>query len=175
LAGALSVGAAVQTVSAAEREPVLTLGDFRLLGSGPSRAVVGVGAFNAFGYAPDDVVPAAHAELMYGGKIYGVGPLIGVMTNTEGGVFGFGGLYLDVRIGKRFVATPFLGVGAYHQSGSRDLDGVLQLRPSFTVAYELDSGIRVGLNYAHISNAGIHDTNPSDEEFHVTLSFPLPF
>jgi hypothetical protein len=160
---------------AAEPEAVLTVGDISLLGSGPSRAAGGVGVFNAFDYGPDDPVPAAHAEFMYGGKLYGVGPLIGVMANTEGGVYGFGGLYIDVRIGPKWVATPFLGVGGYHRGGSRDLGGVFQFRPSFTVAYELESGLRVGLNYAHLSNAGIHDTNGSDEEFHVTLSWPLGF
>jgi hypothetical protein len=160
---------------AADPEIVASWRDFHLLGSGPSRAVLGLGAFNAFQYDPDPVAPAAHAGFFYGGKLWGIGPVAGVMANSEGGVYGFGGLYLDVRIGDRWVLTPFLGAGAYHQGGSRDLGGTFQFRPSATLAYEFDSGFRVGLNYAHLSNAYLYDTNPSEEEFHVSFSFPLGF
>jgi hypothetical protein len=161
--------------AAADPEIVASWGDFALLGGGQSRAILGVGVFNAFQFDPDPVVAAAHAGYFHGGKLYGIGPVAGVMANAEGGVFGFGGLYVDVRIGERWVATPFLGVGGYHQGGSRDLGGVLQFRPSFTVAYEFDGGLRVGLNYAHLSNAGLHDSNGSAEEFYLSLSVPLGF
>jgi hypothetical protein len=160
---------------AADQEVVASVGNFHLLGRGPSRAVLGLGVFNAFQYDPDDVVPAAHVNFYYGGKLWGIGPVVGVMANVEGGVYGFGGLYLDVRIGDRWVLTPFLGAGAYHQGGSRDLGGTFQFRPSVTLAYEFDSGLRVGLNYAHLSNAYLYDTNPSEEEFHISFSFPLGF
>lgn len=172
---ALGLAADAAPASAADDAVVASWGDFHLLGSGPSRAVLGLGVFNAFEYAPDDAVPAAHADFFYGGKLYGIGPVVGVMANVDGGFYGFGGLYLDVRIGERLVATPFLGVGGYHKGGSRDLGGTFQFRPSFTVAYEFDSGLRVGLNYAHLSNAYLYDTNPSEEEFHITFSFPLGF
>jgi hypothetical protein len=109
---AAALPAAFSAPGAHAEDAVFSVGDFALLGSGPSRTAVGVGVFNAFGYAPDSPVPAAHAELMYGEKLFGIGPLVGVMANSEGGVFGFGGLYIDVRIGEKYMGTPFLGVGA---------------------------------------------------------------
>jgi lipid A 3-O-deacylase len=64
-------------------------------------------------------------------------------------------------------------MGGYHEGDSADLGGVFQFRESIDLAYRFDNGHRLGVRVAHISNAGIHDKNPGEEEILLTYSFSL--
>ena len=94
------------------------------------------------------------------------------MANADGGVFDYGGISADVAFG-RFVVKPLLAIGGYRQGQSGDLGGVFQFRQSLGLNYEFANRHRLGLNVAHISNAGIHNTNPGVEELHVTYAIPF--
>jgi len=48
-----------------------------------------------------------------------------------------------------------------------------ECRLSLAAAYELDDKSRLGLQIAHVSNAGLDHRNPDDNEVLVTLSLPL--
>ncbi|HJT06016.1 MAG TPA: acyloxyacyl hydrolase, partial [Stellaceae bacterium] len=82
--------------------------------------------------------------------------------------------YADVRLGN-LVITPFGGLGGYHRGDGEHLGGTFQFRLSLAVAYEFANRSRLGVQYAHISNARIHDINPGDNELLVTYSLPLGF
>jgi hypothetical protein len=67
-----------------------------------------------------------------------------------------------------------LGPGGYVQGHSKDLGGIFQFRTELWVAYQFDGGARLGARIAHLSNAGIHHSNPGEEELLVTYAPPFP-
>jgi lipid A 3-O-deacylase len=103
-----------------------------------------------------------------------IGPAAGIFGTTSGGVFDYAGFYADVTWG-RFVSTPLGAVGFYRRGSDENLGGTFQFRISASLAYQLDSGSRLGTQFAHISNAGLHKSNPGDNEVLATYSLPLPF
>ena len=96
-----------------------------------------------------------------------------MLANTDGGVFGYGGVYIDLTWGD-IVITPLVGLGGYAEGDSKDLGGVFQFLASGTVAYVFPNGSRLGVRLGHLSNAGIHDDNPGEEDLMLTYSLPLP-
>ncbi len=148
------------------------VGAVEFLGTGPSYVDVGVGVFDVFLEDDDITTPAARIELRWGEKLFFIGPAIGIMANTDGGVFGYGGIYADIRYGN-FILMPLLAVGGYHQGDSKDLGGVFQFRVGLGFNYQTDGGERIGIRLDHVSNAGTHSSNPGEEELLFTLSIPL--
>jgi hypothetical protein len=111
-------------------------------------------------------------EFRYGQKFLHIGPAVGVLANNKGGAFGYGGIYSDIKYGD-FVVTPLGAIGGYHRGGSEDLGGTFQFRLSLNVAYELSGQSRLGVQFAHISNAGIQSRNPGDNEVLATYAIPI--
>ncbi|MGH6943958.1 MAG: acyloxyacyl hydrolase [Geminicoccaceae bacterium] len=156
----------------AEEAPVTkfaTLGPIVVHGSEKDALQLGVGYFDAF---DDFSAPGANVEYRFGRKLLFIGPALGLLANTDGGVFGYFGIYADLSIANIYV-TPQLAMGAYHTGDSRDLGGVFQFRESIDVSYRLANGNRFGIRVAHISNADIHEENPGEEELYVTYSIAL--
>ena len=114
---------------------------------------LGVGAFDRGGSA------AGLAELRLGTNLLHIGSALGVLANTDGGIYGDGGLYFDLPLG-RFVITPLGAIGGYEKGDGRDLGGVVELRGSITAAYAFASGSRLGIQVGHISNLGLYSHNP---------------
>ena len=146
----------------------------QLLGSEPSYLDLAAGAFDIQGHREAGTSGEGRIEFRYGQKFLYIGPAAGVLATTRGGVFGYAGFYADIAWG-RFVLTPLGAVGAYSRGSDENLGGVFQFRTSAVITYEFDSGARLGFQFAHISNAGIHKRNPGDNETLLTYSFPLPF
>ena len=175
LIGALiALSPSAQAVAENQREGFHRLGPIEILGDALSYAEVGLGAFDVFterdGSAERSGV--AQIQLRWGQKLYFIGPVIGLLGNTDGGVFGYGGIYADLAYGN-LVVTPVLAAGGYSEGGSKDLGGVFQFRLELGVAYEFDDGTRIGVRLGHISNAGIHDDNPGAEELFITFAIPF--
>jgi hypothetical protein len=95
------------------------------------------------------------------------------MANTDGGIFGYGGAYVEFRPVDRIVLLPSAGVGGYRQGGSKPLGGVFQFHLGFTAVYQFDNDSRLGITFAHISNAGIHDRNPGANSLLLTYGMPV--
>ena len=178
LSGLLALlGLSDQPVSAQERKVAFQLGPIEVLGDEPSYADLGVGVFDPFSFQGERATSAAAAvQLRWGRKLWVIGPAIGLMANTDAGLFGYGGIYADLSYDRfdRFVVTPMFGVGGYVQGHSKDLGGVTQFRTEIGVAYQLDDGARFGVRIAHISNAGLHHSNPGTEELQLTYALPFP-
>lgn len=98
----------------------------------------------------------------------GFGPVIGLMVNSDGGVFGYGGVQTDVVLAERWIANGAAGIGGYASGDGPDLGGVFQFHLSGTLAYEVANGHRLGLTWAHISNASIHEANPAANSVLIT-------
>jgi lipid A 3-O-deacylase len=173
-AAALLCGLTAGAAAAETGSTPLQLGSAQVAGDEASYLDLGVGTFGtrAGHVAPD--AGEGRVELRYGKKIFYLGPALGLLANTRGGVFGYAGLYADLHLGN-VVITPFGGVGGYHRGDGEHLGGTFEFRLSLAAAYEFADRSRLGLQYGHISNAGIHDINPGDNELLVTYSFPLGF
>jgi lipid A 3-O-deacylase len=171
LFGGLVAWSGLAVADAEERPttPYFTLGPVVVHGDEADALMLGLGAFDPFDNGKS---AAATLEYRLGRKLFVIGPAIGGMANTQGGLFGYFGLYGDISVGKVYV-TPQLAVGAYHQGDSRDLGGVFQFRETVELSYRFDNGQRLGFRVAHISNAHIHEVNPGEEEYYLTYAIAL--
>jgi hypothetical protein len=128
-------------------------------------------AAGAFDFGKEDVA-ALRWEGRGGRKLGFVGPAAGVLATLDSSVYGYVGVFADLAV-HRLVLTPLFGVGLYHDGGGKDLGGTLEFRSALTIAWEMESGARTGVQFAHISNADLHDENPGANE--LLLSFSIPF
>lgn len=163
-------------ITASAQETFARLGPVALLGDTPNHLLLGAGVFDFLdegsSQTDGDRAAAANLELQFGDKLLFVGPAIGLTANVSGGLFGYGGLYADLALGD-IIVTPLVGIGGYRQGDSKDMGGVFQFRVELGAAYAFDDGTRLGLRYAHVSNADVHDDNPSEEEFFLTYAWPF--
>ena len=124
----------------------------------------------------DDVNDSAMlgAEYRFADQFNGLRPVLGVMANADSGAYVYGGAYWDLPLGTApFVISPGFAVGAYNEGASKDLGSTLEFRSTLEVAYEFDSGHRLGVAISHLSNAGIGDSNPGTETVQAVYSYPL--
>lgn len=114
------------------------------------------------------------AEYRFKDQFNGLRPVLGVMANDDSGAYVYGGAYWDLPLGTApFVISPGFAVGAYNQGASKDLGSALEFRSTLEIAYEFDSGHRLGAAISHLSNAGIGDSNPGTETVQLVYSYPL--
>jgi lipid A 3-O-deacylase len=144
------------------------LGPIVVHGNEADNLLLGLGVFDL----RDDTSPAGTIEYRFGRKVFVLGLSLGLMANTDGGLFGYVGTYGDLSY-KRIYFTPQMAMGGYHDGDSSDLGGVFQFRLSLDIAYRFDNGHRLGVRGVHISNAGVNDHNPGEEELFLTYSVPL--
>ena len=55
-------------------------------------------------------------------------PMIGLMGNSEGGVYGYGGVNLDIYLGGRWVVMPNFAIGGYRRGASKSLGSCIKFR-----------------------------------------------
>ena len=132
-------------------------------------------ALSAGGYDVNDNESAAEAriEFRWNRKFLGFKPMIGLMGNSKGGVYGYGGVNLDVFLGPRWVMTHNFAMGGYRRGASKDLGNVLEFRSGLELAYRFDDRARLGVAFQHISNASISANNPGTESLVLTYSIPI--
>jgi len=150
-------------------EPFYTSGRFSVAGDSYNYADIGLGAFSFHNVDDGDGAGEVNLEFRFGKKYYFVGPLIGILANTDGGFYGYAGFYADLSYGK-FVLTPMAGMGGYHQGSSRNLGGVFTFRLALNFDYQITERTRVGLRLGHLSNANTHDKNPGEDEALITFA-----
>jgi len=153
------------------------VGGVEILGPGPDYVSAGIGAFDVVGESQERGVAnrSAVARLEYRRgreKLYFIGPMLGIAANTDGGVYGYGGIHAEAAYGS-FVLTPFAAAGGYRKGNSKDLGGVFGFRVGVGFNYELANRSLVGVEFAHRSNAYTQDINPGEEELFVTVALPF--
>jgi hypothetical protein len=100
-------------------------------------------------------------------------PLFGAMATSDGAVYGFAGVLVDLYFGNRIVVTPSFAPGLYSHGGGKDLGHVIEFRSGIELAYRFDDRSRIGIGISHMSNAGIGDQNRGEESAYVTYSIPI--
>jgi hypothetical protein len=143
-----------------------------LRGDDRSRLTLGAGAYYIFPENNSNSSAAFVAEYRFGRKLWYLGPALGVMANTDGAVNPYFGLYSDIALGG-IVLSPFAGISYYHKGDSAYLGGPFEFRLSVDAAWEFENASRLGLRFAHLSNASVNDHNPGEEELLLIWSFPL--
>ncbi len=127
------------------------------------------------GYDVNDNETSAEFRIEYRSnrKYLFLKPMIGLLGNSDGGVYGYGGVNLDLFLAKRWVVMPNFAIGGYRRGGSKDLGSVIEFRSGLEIAYRFDDRSRLGIAFSHISNASIDDNNPGTESLVLVYSIPL--
>jgi len=82
-----------------------------VLGDEPSYLDLAAGVFDIPIHRGAVTTGEGRVEFRYGGKLFYIGPAVGLLVNGKGGVYGYGGFYADIAF-DRLVVTPLAAVGA---------------------------------------------------------------
>ena len=113
------------------------------------------------------------AEYQSDYKLWIFKPFGGAMATTDGAVYGYAGFVTDFYFGRRFVLTPSLAAGLYHNGDGKDLGHVVEFRSSMEIAYRFDNRSRLGISFYHLSNASLSEDNQGTEILSLNYSIPL--
>ena len=102
-----------------------------------------------------------------------VKPWVGVETTTRQSIFGGGGILIEIPLGRHWVLTPNLGVGAYGRGNGKNLGSVFEIRSTFEGGYVFDNGSRLVASFSHTSNGGVSRHNPGTEAAVISYQVPL--
>jgi hypothetical protein len=130
----------------------------------------GAGVFDMF---DDKTSAAAQIEYASDRRFWIFHPIAGAMVNSDGGGDVYAGVGVDLFFGSRIVVTPSFAPSFYWRGSSKDLGYVLEFRSAISAAYRFDDRSRLGLEFYHLSNAGLDDRNPGTEV--LLLKYSLPF
>ncbi len=100
-------------------------------------------------------------------------PFVGIMTNTDGAVNLYAGVYKNLAINNFLIFTPSFAPSIYFKHKSKDLHSFLEFRSGIEFTIKFESGFRVGISFYHVSNASLGKLNPGVESLAMTYYFPL--
>jgi hypothetical protein len=137
----------------------------------PAFLSLGAGAFDFH----DSENRSAQGEIQYRSdlKLWVFNPMVGFSATTEGSIYAYAGISLDIFFGNRWVLRPSFAPGFYNAGGGKDLGHHLEFRSSLEIAYRFDDRSRLGLEVYHRSNAGLGDKNPGEESLMLTYAIPM--
>ena len=147
------------------------------LGAAPARAAdkdllsLGIGSYDVI--QNEDSTMAASLEYLSGRKLWVFNPFAGVMGTLDSAVYGYAGIAYDLKLADHWVVTPSFAAGLYARGDGRDLGSPIEFRSALALNYEFDNGVRAGLLFYHLSNAGLTDQNPGTEVLLATYAIPL--
>lgn len=100
-------------------------------------------------------------------------PMTGAFATGEGSLYGYAGLALDMYFGRSFVIDLSFAPGLYFEGGGKDLGHVVEFRSSIKAAWRFEDESRLGVEFFHLSNAGLDDRNPGANQ--LMLFYSIPF
>jgi hypothetical protein len=137
----------------------------------PALLTVGIGSIDING---NDTTGTVSVEYTGGKRLFWeLKPMGGLMATFDSALYVYGGVAVDVFLGKRLVLTPSFAPGLYFKGGSMDLGHVIEFRSSVKFAYRFQNRARLGLDFYHLSNAGLDESNPGTNALMLTYSIPL--
>lgn len=163
--------AAVFSVLVLMSGPVSAQGKSDPQSGDPDFLSFGVGAFDVI--ADDYSSAAFQLEYASDKRLWIFHPIAGVMVNSEWGGEAYAGVAVDLFFGNRIVVTPSFAPGYYWRGSSKNLGSPIEFRSAIAAAYRFDDRSRLGLEFYHLSNAGIDIHNPGTEV--LLLKYSLPF
>lgn len=137
----------------------------------PAQLAVGVGWFDVA--KRDDNAADFRLEYRSSLSYLRIRPWLGLEATSDGAIYGIAGILRDIDILERWVLTPVVGVGFYHDGGGKNLGSTLEFRVQGDLAYRFNDGSRLALSFSHISNARIGGNNPGSEIVSLYYLIPL--
>lgn len=162
-------------VARADDQPLPLLRSMSPLADTPNYVDLAAGGYALyFSHHEFNQDAGADVTLRLGQKWNYIGPAVGIVTNTDGGVFVYAGGYSDIKWGP-IIFTPLIGAGVDHRGDSRDewLGGAFEFRLQLAARYEFADHSRIGVQIGHISSAHINEVNPGENE--AMVSYGIPF
>lgn len=121
----------------------------------------------------DDSTAAFQIEYLSRKKLWVFNPFAGLMGTLDSAVYGYGGIAYDLKLSDHWVLQPSFAAGIYARGDGLDLGSPIEFRSALALQYQFDNGVRAGLQFFHISNAGLTEQNPGTEVLMATYAIPL--
>lgn len=102
-----------------------------------------------------------------------VSPFGGIMFNMRGAYNFYGGIMKEFHLFGNVFVTPSFAPGVYLKGYSKDLSYALEFRSQLELTYQLENGVKIGINLNHISNGGLRLPNVGVES--LGFSYIVPF
>ena len=132
---------------------------------------LGVGYYDLV--SNDDDAADFRLEYRHGSGLWWIKPWLGVEATSDAGLYGAGGILIDIPLGDRFALVPSFGVGAYENGDGKDLGSTVEFRSQIELAYRFENRSRLGVAFSHISNASIGNENPGVEILNLYYHLPI--
>ncbi|MDF3047490.1 MAG: acyloxyacyl hydrolase [Candidatus Midichloriaceae bacterium] len=101
-------------------------------------------------------------------------PKLGAYITSKGSSYYYAGFNLELPVYKESLyLMPGFAAGGYSKGRGKVLGSVLEFYSSIEMNYKFKNLHRIGINFGHISNAGICKKNPGSENIFLTYSIPL--
>lgn len=136
----------------------------------PDFLVLGAGAFDIF---DDQTAAEFDAQFRLNTRLWIFRPQVGLFVTSDSAFYGYAGLYTDFHLGDSVVLSPSFSIGGFHEGDGKDLGGALEFRSAIELAYRFENKSRLGLQFGHLSNASIYDSNPGEEFLILNYSLPV--
>jgi len=146
---------------------------------GENRIIFGLSQYNPLGAQSFDHRYGFRMELRLGDvHIWKLHPWLGVESlPMQAGYIG-GGLETDIDLNENWVMTlqtgaGYLDDGVEHYTNQIYPPAGFEFRSQIELAYKLEGGGRLGVGFAHISDAGLRKPNPGVETLSLNAHIPL--
>jgi hypothetical protein len=136
----------------------------------PAFVTGSVGRYDMF---DNEKAVAFNLEYRFAEKFLIFKPIAGIMGTTDRAAYGYGGIRVDLFLGRRLVLTPSFAAGLYADGDGKELGHTIEFRSGAELAWRFDNRARVGAGFYHISNAGLGKSNPGTEILSLVFSWPL--
>lgn len=100
-------------------------------------------------------------------------PFGGIEATTDGALYGLGGFVFDIPIGRYFVLSPNVGVGAFYRGDGKRMGSFVEFRSTLEAGVRFDDASRLTLAFGHISNASLTKVNHGAEVLSVYYHLPI--
>ena len=90
----------------------------------------------------------------------GFEPRFGLFLTEESSGYLYAGVGYPFQLAQRWVLTPSVSAGYYHQGAGKDLGYDLEFYSQLQLNYELSKEAFLGVGFGHISNASLGKHNP---------------
>jgi lipid A 3-O-deacylase len=141
----------------------------------PPRLELGAGAF--------DITPSRRhnagaqgdflGEYHFGDMLWIISPFVGAQVTSKGGTYAYFGFGFDVNLSPNWVITPNAAAGFYQPGGGTPLGSFWEYKTGVEIDYKFADLTRLGLALHHMSNAGITQVNPGEQQIEIVYSIPL--
>jgi lipid A 3-O-deacylase len=111
-------------------------------------------------------------EYHFGDVLWIFSPFVGAQVTTRGGTYAYFGFGFDVNWGP-WVLTPNGAAGFYQPGGGTPLGSFWEYKTGVELDYKFADLSRLGVAIHHMSNAGITQINPGEQQIEVVYSIPL--